>query len=108
MDLNSILIRATEFVWGGPLIVSVLGISIIVTIYLGFFQFRYFFRAWSYIFAPEKTSGQAIMSPFQAFLGALSVSVGNGSLAGMATAIYSGGPGAALWVFILGLLSMSL
>lgn len=108
MDLNSILIRATEFVWGGPLIVYVLGISIIVTIYLGFFQFRYFFTAWSYIFAPEKTSGHAIMSPFQAFLGALSVSVGNGSLAGMATAIYSGGPGAALWVFILGLLSMSL
>src|SRR5579859_2016273 len=109
MFLNDFLIQLTHFIWGWPLIFYVLATTIFVTCALGFFQFRYFFTAWGLIFAPkEKAGSKAIMSPLQAFLGALSVSVGNGSLAGMATAIYSGGPGAAFWVFVLGLLSMSL
>ncbi len=38
----------------------------------------------------------------------LSSSIGNGSLAGMATAVYSGGPGAGVWIFLFGFLSMAI
>jgi len=48
------------------------------------------------------------MSPFQAFMNVLSTNIGNGSVAGIATAIYAGGPGAAFWIFVFGLLSMAL
>jgi AGCS family alanine or glycine:cation symporter len=48
------------------------------------------------------------MTPFQAFVNAISASVGNGSIAGMATAVAAGGPGAAFWVFIFGLFGMAL
>ena len=109
MNLNEILIQAGQKIWGWPLILYVLVASIVVTLALSFVQFRYFFKAWHLVLFPEKsTAKHGEMTPFQAFLNALSVGIGNGSLAGMATAIYSGGPGAALWVFVLGLLSMSL
>ena len=50
---------------------------------------------------PSESEGKSDMSPFQAFINTLNVSIGNGSIAGMATAIYSGGPGAALWIIII-------
>jgi AGCS family alanine or glycine:cation symporter len=109
MNLNEMLIHAGQKVWGWPLILYVLFASIIVTLALGFVQFRYFAESWRLVLFPEKTTAKhGELTPFQAFLNALSVGIGNGSLAGMATAIYSGGPGAAFWVFVLGLLSMSL
>lgn len=91
--------------WGWPLIIFIATTGLVFTIVLWGVQFRYFFTAWQYLLAPASGDG-ARMSPFQAFLNTLSSSLGNGSLAGMATAIYSGGPGAAFWVFVIGFLSM--
>ena len=89
---------------GWPIILYVIGASIITTLALGFVQFRYFFTAWKYTFAPSVSEHKSDMSPFQAFINMLNVSIGNGSLAGMATAIFSGGPGAALWLIIITLI----
>ena len=95
-----------------PIIIYVLSISIICTIALRFVQFRYFIKSWKLTLFPEKISKDTTqtvdMTPFQAFVNALSTSLGNGSLAGMATAIYSGGPGAAFWVVVVGLLTMAI
>lgn len=93
---------------GWPIIFYVIGASIITTLALGFIQLRYFFTAWKYTFTPSASETKSDMSPFQAFINTLNVSIGNGSLAGMATAIYSGGPGAALWIIIITLLLMSI
>jgi AGCS family alanine or glycine:cation symporter len=94
------------FLWGWPLIAFISVTAMVFTVALGFIQFRSFFDAWRYLLRPEKGHAKASITPLQAFLNALSASLGNGSLTGMATAIYSGGPGAAFWVFILGFLSM--
>lgn len=98
---------AVNVIMGWPIIFFVIGVSIIVTLALGFIQLRYFFAAWKYTFAPSKSEGKSDMSPFQAFINTLNTSTGNGSIAGMATAIYSGGPGAAFWIIIITLLLMS-
>lgn len=110
MDLNALILRATDLICGWPLVIYVFGTSIIVTVALGFVQIRYFFAAWKNVLFSEsqKKLKNADMTPFQAFLNALSASVGNGSIAGMATAIFAGGPGAAFWVFVLGLTSMAI
>lgn len=101
-------IRSTiDFIMGWPIIIFVIGVSIIVTLGLGFVQLRYFITAWKYTFVPSASESKSDMSPIQAFINTLNVSIGNGSLAGMATAIYSGGPGAALWIIIITLLLMS-
>lgn len=98
----------SSFLWGWPLIGFILITGIVFTVALSFVQFRYFGTAWSLLMHPEKTTHGATISPLQAFLNTLSASVGNGSLTGMATAIYSGGPGAAFWVFVIGFFSMAI
>lgn len=95
--------------WGYPLIFFVLAAGAIMTITFGFVQVRFFAESWKYIFTPEPEddgdSKQSISS-LEAFMSALSTSMGNGSLAGMATALFAGGPGAALWLLVLGFFTM--
>ena len=94
-----------------PVLVVVLGVSVILTFALRFIQLRYFTYAWKQILCPEqadecKTSSTA-MTPMQAFINTLSSNLGNGSLGGVAVGIYAGGPGAAFWLVVCGLLLMA-
>ncbi|MBN1549355.1 sodium:alanine symporter family protein [Candidatus Babeliales bacterium] len=109
MDINAAILKIGEVVWGWPMVAFVLIACLVLMVALRFVQFRYFFHAWRVTFAPSSdASTKSDMTPFQAFVNALSSSIGNGSLAGVATAIYSGGPGAALWIFVFGFLAMGL
>jgi len=110
MDLLSIL-KQINISLGWPLIIFVVSIAIICTIALSFIQIRYFLKAWKLTLFPEKvenTSQPVDMTPFQAFVNALSTSLGNGSIAGMAVAIVMGGPGAAFWMVVVGFLTMAI
>lgn len=105
----------TSFVWqtiemliGWPLILFVVSASIICTLAFNFVQIRYFFKSWKMLFAPgdvDKSKGD--ISPFSAFVNTLNANLGNGSIVGGAVAVATGGPGAALWVLIIGLLLMA-
>lgn len=112
--LEHLIETIASWTGGWPLIFYVLAVGVICTISLAFIQFRYFFAAWKYILFPPKPETVPVsmtekegMTPLQAFINTLSANLGNGSIAGMATAIYSGGPGAAFWVLIIGFLLMS-
>lgn len=107
MDLNQWALWLNDVVWSWPLIIFLMSAGIFITCSLHFVQFRYFFKSWKLLLSPQKGTMPADMTPFQAFLNALSASVGNGSIAGMATAIYSGGPGATVWIFIFGFVGMA-
>ncbi len=111
MSVHSIFAGSLEAILGWPFITYVITIGIICTAALGFVQFKYFFRAWKATFFPEKpqiASTTADMSPFQAFLNALNSSIGNGTIAGVATAIAIGGPGAAFWIATISFILMIL
>lgn len=109
--MNYILLLQEWTAWflGWPIIFYVVPVGIICTLALRAVQIRYFFTAWKLTLFPpkdaQKLSGD--MTSLQAFINTLSANLGNGSLAGMATAVYAGGPGAALWVLVIGLLLMS-
>ena len=107
-NLNNIVKYVNDMVWGWPLLGFVMIVGIILTLALRFIQFKYFFASWKYVFFPEKDGQQTenYITPFQAFLNTLSASIGNGSAAGMSTALVGGGPGAAFWIFVLGFLYM--
>jgi len=112
MDLLSVL-KQINVSLGWPLIIFVVAVAIICTIALSFVQIRYFFKAWKLTLFPEKveTANQKEkidMTPFQAFVNALSTSLGNGSIAGMAVAMTMGGPGAAFWMVVVGFLTMAI
>ena len=101
IDLNAIIQQVDAWLWGWPLVGFVIIVGVLLTIALGFVQFRYFIQAWRYVFSPEKSKQtENYITPFQAFMNILSASIGNGSTAGMATAVAGGGPVAAFWVFV--------
>lgn len=110
LDINHIIHEVSIIVAGWPLIIFLGAASFFCTIAFGFVQFRYFLSSWKMTLFPskdeiEKKEGQ--LSPLQAFLNSLGMSMGNGVLAGVATAIYAGGPGSLLWLFLTGMFLMS-
>ncbi len=83
--------------------------GIYLTLAFNFVQFRYFFTSWRYVFTPEKGAGKEnYITPFSGICKHFECNIGNGSLNGMATAMYWGGPGAALWMFVLGFFNMAI
>ena len=85
-----------------------LGVGIFFTIYLGVPQVRFFGRAWR-IFLGKEDSGTAPgdTSHFQALSTALSGTVGTGNVAGVAFALFIGGPAALLWMWVTAFLGMT-
>jgi AGCS family alanine or glycine:cation symporter len=96
------------YVWGGPMIVLLMGTGVLLTILTGIIQFRKLGFALSEVLGKVFTRGQGrgSVTPFQAVSTALASTVGVGNIAGVATAIFIGGPGALFWLWISGLLGM--
>ena len=98
-------------VWGPPFMILLVGTGIYLTIRLGFFQFRHLGHAWKYSFGQlfrrdVKTEPGAI-TPFQAVTSAMAATIGVGNIAGVATAIALGGPGAIFWMWMVALVGMA-
>lgn len=96
-----------DYLLDWPLVIYTLCISILCTVAFSFIQIRSFFQAWRMILAKDSTKTSGDMTPLQAFINTLSANLGNGSIVGAATAVFTGGPGAGIWVVIFGLLLMS-
>jgi alanine or glycine:cation symporter, AGCS family len=107
-QLNSVLTKISDFLWGPPLMVALIGTGLFLTFRLGFVQFRYMFKALGMIFMPpHDKSSPGEISHFQALMTALAATVGTGNIAGVATAIAMGGPGAMFWMWVTGLVGMA-
>jgi len=92
-----------------PYVVAVLlGTGLFLSIRCRFVQFRRFPEAVRAMLAREKPGAGGALSPFQAFMTALGASVGTGNIAGVATAIISGGPGALFWIWVYGLVATAI
>jgi AGCS family alanine or glycine:cation symporter len=96
------------FVWGWPTIVLLLGTGVLLTVLTGAVQFRYLGFALREVLGKitQKSPGAGSVSPFQAVATALASTVGVGNIAGVATAIAIGGPGALFWLWVSGVLGM--
>jgi len=97
--------------WGWPGMIVVVGGGLYLTIRLAGFQFVNFGRAFKMLgkrATPDivdTTKGQ--ITPLQSLWAATAATVGNGNLAGVATAIAMGGPGAVFWMWITALVGMA-
>ena len=104
--MNGMIDAVTSVLWGYLLIYLLLGAGVYFTLRSRFVQFRHFLHAWKIMFASRRT-GKNEISSFQALCTGLAAHVGTGNLAGVAIAIYIGGPGAVFWMWIVALLGMS-
>jgi len=89
-------------------VVVLLGAGLWLTLRTGFVQVRRFGEAWRLAFARRTASASGALTPFQAFMTALAASIGTGNIAGVATAIVSGGPGALFWIWVYGFVAMAI
>lgn len=107
--MEVILEKIDALIWGIPLIVLLLGTGIYLTIRLKGIQFTKLFHSLYLAFIKRKETDEAEgdISHFEALMTALSATVGTGNIAGVATAIIAGGPGALFWMWITGLFGMA-
>ena len=100
-----------DVVWGPPFMLLLAGTGVYLTIRLGFFQFRYLGHAWQHsfgrMFRPSARDEAGAISPFQAVTSAMAATIGVGNIAGVATAIAMGGPGAIFWMWVIALVGMA-
>lgn len=102
-----------DFIWGPPLIILMLSTGVYFTVRSGFFQIRYFKyimqQTLGKVFKKQEDSDEkGVLNPIEAISTAIGGSVGFGNIAGVATAIAMGGPGATLWMWITAFLGMLL
>jgi AGCS family alanine or glycine:cation symporter len=100
---------ASEYVWGVPMLILLVGTGIFLTIRLRGLQFRGLFYSLYLALIKRKEDGvsEGDISHFQALMTALSATVGTGNIAGVSIAIATGGPGALFWMWITGLFGMA-
>ncbi len=99
----------SKILWGWPTIILLLGTGVYFTFAMGFIQVRKIGQAFKETFGPmfekkERKPGE--VSPFQSLATAIAAQVGTGNLAGVASAIAGGGPGAIFWMWISGFFGM--
>lgn len=95
-------------VWGPLMIILLVGTGLYLTLRLGFVQFRYFRHSLKCISGKyDDPEEEGDISHFQALCAALSATIGIGNIAGVATAIALGGPGAVFWMWVTALVGMA-
>jgi len=96
------------WVWGWPLLILLVGTGLYLTILLRGLQFRELGPALYLALITRKEEGaEGDISHFHALMTALAATVGTGNIAGVATAIAVGGPGALFWMWMTALVGMA-
>ena len=94
------------YVWGIPLIVLIMGTGILLSVRMGFLQFRKLGKALKYMVHNEE-DGVGEVSSFGALTTARAATVGTGNIVGVATAVVTGGPGALFWMVVAACFGMA-
>lgn len=110
-----VLYDLTDFLWGTPLMILMIGVGLYLTIRSGFFQFLGIPTWWKHTVGEvlygsksedAKQEHEGELKPFQALSTVLAGTVGSGNIAGVAAAIAIGGPGAVFWMWLIALVGM--
>ncbi len=96
------------WIWGAPMLVLLVGTGVFLTIRLRGVQFHGLIHGLYMALIVRREKGAAgDISHFQALMTALAATVGTGNIAGVATAVAAGGPGALFWMWVTGLFGMA-
>ncbi len=103
-----------NFIWGEPALILLIGTGILITVLTKFFQVSHFGHWWKSTIGKMfqkksdvlRSEDKHSISQFQALCTALAATVGTGNIAGVATAIATGGPGAVFWMWVAAFFGM--
>lgn len=105
----NILEKLNAILWGAPSLILLTGTGLFLTFVLKGMQFTKLIHAFKLAFVPNKKEAESEgdISNFKALMTSLAGMIGNGNIAGVATAVTLGGPGAIFWMWVVGLLGMT-
>ena len=108
-QIEALVSSVGAFAWGPPMLIFLVGTGFYLTVTLKGIQFRkLWYSLWlALVKRKEESDEPGDITHFQALMTALSATVGTGNIAGVATAIAAGGPGALFWMWITGLVGMA-
>jgi len=111
-SITSLVLEIEKFMYSPWFVVTLLGTGILLSIRTRFIQFRKMGQAWRMIFTgavgkEDLQHKKGDITPFQALNTALAATVGLGNIAGVATALALGGPGAIFWMWMTALCGMA-
>lgn len=108
MEIMEFLDAVSSFVWGPVMLVLLLGTGLFLTIGLKLMPQRKLGYGFKMALSGRKDSDEeGQITPFQALTTALAATIGTGNIAGVATAIALGGPGAVFWMWVTALVGMA-
>jgi len=102
-----LIIAINGLAWGPPMLVLLLGTGLYLSLGLRFMTVRKIPVALRLLLQGRQGRGEGDISPFSALMTSLSATIGTGNIAGVATAVALGGPGALFWMWITALLGMA-
>lgn len=104
---NDFLNNASGVIWGPFMLVMLFGTGIFLTIGLRAMPWRHLGKGFQLLWRGRQSTEEGDITPFQALMTALAATIGTGNIAGVATAIFLGGPGAVFWMWITALVGMA-
>ena len=108
MEIVSNLIGSiNSIVWGAPMLIIIVGVGLFLTVGLSLLPLRKIGRGFVLMWQGRTSKGTGDISAFHALMTSLSATIGTGNIAGVATAIVLGGPGAVFWMWITALVGMA-
>ncbi len=105
--MTELISTLNGIVWGPPMLVLLLGTGLYLTLGLRLMPVRKIPLALGLLWRGRKGRGDGDISPFAALMTSLSATIGTGNIAGVATAIALGGPGALFWMWMTALVGMA-
>lgn len=102
--VEDLVTNANDLLWSSVLIVVLVALGLYFTVRMGFVQFRMFPEMVRLLFKDGMKREKGQVSSFQAFAIGTAARVGTGNIAGVATAIALGGPGAVFWMWLIALI----
>ncbi|CUP87189.1 amino acid ABC transporter [Clostridium paraputrificum] len=111
MQLKDLLQNVSDFIWGPPLLILLVGTGVYLTLRLKLLQIFKLPLALKYVFGKDEEENdegaKGDISSFGALCTALSATIGTGNIVGVATAVKAGGPGALFWMWIAAFFGMA-
>lgn len=99
-SIETFIQKAATLVWGPPMLIVLSLVGVYFTIRLRGLQFSQILRAGKLTWTQRTGSGEGNITPLQSLFSAVGGLIGNANLAGPATALFMGGPGALIWMWV--------
>lgn len=105
--LSNLVGQINSIVWGPVMLVLILGVGFFLQAGLKFMPILKLGTGFSLLWKGREGHGAGQISPFNALMTSLSATIGTGNIAGVATAVFLGGPGALFWMWMTALVGMA-